>query len=342
MSVLLESPSLIVRRAALDVRYAGGLHEFLSEMELPEHRALRTCVDSHLVCVSFLLMTHARKVASKLQPLGFPRVVDDRCSELAVVDNASPPVIACEWMQLETHRDGYTHAWLSASEPGELSTAQGWDYERAERTHPDTFGEEWCDCARISSDGELETWLDYRTGEMETRASTGASVRVASCESPKSITHGEPLMPVLLGALAAANIAYIRGDGTSVAFGGHGASGFYYHRMYVNEEERGITCYCTLGTHVPEAQRPAVSELLDRMNESASAYMLIIDANTGWVSALTNRRIDNPVFSTSDVVAIWNHISDFAALHCEPIMRVAFGGMSPNEYAAGTWSPELP
>ncbi len=149
-------------------------------------------------------------------------------------------------------------------------------------------------------------------------------------------------MPALLGALAAANIAFNRGEGTLVGFGGHTATGFHYHRMIVDEQERDITSYCTLGTHVPEAQRPAVGELLLRMNERSSDCMLILDSETGWVTALTYRRIESAVCTTSDIVSLWNRISEFAAANSEPIMRVAFGGMSPYEDATGTWSPDRP
>ncbi|MBA2686084.1 MAG: hypothetical protein H0U66_16485 [Gemmatimonadaceae bacterium] len=340
MSVLVESPSLIVRRAALDVRYAGGMQGFLREMELPEHRALRTCADSQLVCVSFLLAMHARRVAEKLEALGLRHIVDDRCVELVIVGADGEARGLCEWMKVEKHTAGFIHAWLATSDHGELSAPQGWDHERAVRAHPDTFGDEWGNCARITNEDGLETWLDYRTGEMETRASTGASVSVAPCESPRAIVNTEPLMPVVLGALAAANIAFIRSEGTSVAFGGHRISGFYFHRMFVDEQERAITSYCTLGTHVPEAQRPAVEELLLRLNERTSEHMLILDGSTGWVTALTHQRIENPVCGTSDIVSIWNGISDFASAHCAPVMRVAFGGMSPYENA--TWSPDRP
>ncbi|MEO6209127.1 MAG: hypothetical protein ABIQ10_03265 [Gemmatimonadaceae bacterium] len=340
MSVLVESPSLIVRRAALDVRYPGGMNGFLRDMELPEHRVLRTCVDSHLVCVSFLLTMHARRVADKLATLGLKHIVDGQCIELVMVGNDNVLDVTCPSIEIETHSDGYTHAWLAACEPGELSAAQGWDYERADRTHADTFGEEWCDCARISNKDGLETWLDYRTGEMETRASTGASVRLESLALPMKLAHTEPLLPVVLGALAAAYVAITFSDSTSATFSGHRESGFYYHRMTVDEQKRSITCRCVLGTHVPEDQRAAVGELLHRINDGASNGMLIIDSETGWVTALMCFLIDSPAIGVSDVLSIWNSISDFAALHCEPIMRVAFGGRSPYEFATYTPTSE--
>lgn len=340
MSVLVESPSLIVRRAALDVRYPGGMNGFLRDMELPEHRALRTCVDSHLVCASFLLTMHARRVADKLVTLGLKHIVDGQCVELVIVGSDNVLDTTCPWMETRTHRDGYTHAWLAACEPGELSAAQGWDYERALRTEIDDFGEEWRDCARLSKEDGRETWLDYRTGEMETRASTGPSLSLAPSPAAKMVTPGEPLMPVLLGALVAADIAFTRGEGTSVAFGSHRASGFYYHRMIVDEQERGISSYCTLGTSVPEAQRPAVGELLLRMNERGFDCMLILDPDTGWVSALTYRRMESAVCTTSDIISLWSRITEFAAASVEPIMRVAFGGMSPYEFTTYTPTSE--
>ena len=114
MSVLVESPSLIVRRAALDVRYRGGMNGFLRDMEMPEHRVLRTCVDSHLVCVSFLLTMQARRVADKLATLGLKHIVDGHCVELVIVVNENALETTCPWMETRTHRDGHTHAWLAA------------------------------------------------------------------------------------------------------------------------------------------------------------------------------------------------------------------------------------
>lgn len=247
----------------------------------------------------------------------------------------------CARMALATHTDGYTHAWLAASDPGELSAAQGWDYERALRTETDQFGDEWRDCVRISVDDGRETWLDYRTGEMETRASTRVAI-VEPRQSPEIIAPGEPLMPTVLGALAATITAFAWGDATTVAFIWHGASGFHLYRTSVNEEERSITCCCAFGAYVPEARRPAIGELLLRLNSFPSHYVLIMDSDSGRVSALSSRCIDHPVCSLYDIYMIWHHISEFAAANCEAIMRVAFGGMSPYEYTAGPWSPDKP
>ena len=342
MSVLVESPSLIVRRAALDVRYAGGMLGFLRDMELPEHRVLRTCVDSHLVCVSFLLAMHARRVANTLETLGFLHIVDGQCIELAIMGEESETAIHCAWMALGKHTNGYTHAWLAASDPGELSTAQGWDYERALRTETDQFGDDWRDCARISVDDGRETWLDYRTGEMETRQATHVEAN-NSCESAvEPVPRCEPLMPVVHATLIANNGSFYMLDPVTVCFTGHGPAGFYWHRIIVYDERPALGFICTLGSHVPEGQRGAVGELLALLNECSSECEFVIDEENGWVSVVTLRQIDRPVCTTSEVEVMWAGVRDFAAAHHAAIMRVAFGGMSPYEFAAGPWSPDKP
>ena len=252
MSVLVESPSLIVRRAALDVRYAGGMNGFLRDMELPEHRVLRTSVDSHLVCVSFLLSMHARRVANTLETLGFLHIVDGRCIELAIVREESVPALQCAWLALGKHTDGYTHAWLATNDPGELSAAHGWDYEAALRTETDLFGDEWRDCARISVDDGRETWLDYRTGEMETRRATHVETKTSCENAVEPVVRCAPLMPVVLAMLIANNASFCTLDPVTVCFTGHGPAGFYWHRIIVYDERPALGFICTLGSHVPK------------------------------------------------------------------------------------------
>ncbi|MEO8880030.1 MAG: hypothetical protein ABI446_06490, partial [Gemmatimonadaceae bacterium] len=72
------------------------------------------------------------------------------------------------------------------------------------------------------------------------------------------------------------------------------------------------------------------------MSERSSDCMLMLDPDTGWVSALTYRRFAGAACTTSDVISLWNLITEFTDANCESIMRVAFGGMSPYEYSPYT------
>lgn len=332
MSVLIEAPCLIVRRAALDVRLKGGMQAFLQHMFAPEHRALRTCVDSHLVCVSFLLPTHATTVAKSLESLGLLHIVGDRCVELALIEQASGPENPCEWLECRQHPDGYTCAWLAASEPGELSAPEGWDHERGCHLDGEPIGGEWRDCVRISADEGLETWLDLRTGAMATRIATTRELETRQHEPTPVPRRNEPLMPVVCAALSESN-PFTRQVDATIFFPTHDSNGFYWNQVDVDEELRSIGYRCTLGTHVPEPQRAALVELVSRVSESKTGCIFVFDAEDGWISAWLACVIEQPACSASIVHDMLAEIRSFVAAHHETIMRVAFGGMSPYEYS---------
>ena len=346
MSVLVEAPSLILRRAALDVRYPGGMHAFLGDVSTPQQRALRVCVDSHLASVSFLLPTHARAVARRLETLGFPQLVEDRSAELAVIGQDFESSITTEWMEWRRHANGCAHAWLAGCEPGDLSAPDGWDFDRAQRFVPDLSSDERMECVRIAVEKRLETWLDLRTGELVTRGAQEGEVAVPVTPAhpappvADTPTCTEPLMPVVLSALIGANASYQSFGATAVGVTFHDAHGFYWHRLDIDEVTRTIGCRCTLGTHVPEAQRGAVAELLARLENPSNGWELSVDPDDGWVSVQTYIGIKHPICTTRAIYEIIATVKDFVARHHDAIMRVAFGGMSPYEFPNPAFSPD--
>lgn len=340
MSVVIEAPSLVVRRAALDVRINGGMNTFLQAMLAPEHRVLHTCVDAHLVCLSFLLPTHARTVAHSLESLGFLHVVEDRCVELALIEQTSGPAKLCDWLELRQHRDGYVHAWLGANEPGELSAPEGWDRRSARRASSDRINDQWGDCVRISVEDGQETWLDLRTGAMATRIAATQEVERRPDMPTPAPTPNEPLAAVVCAALLASNPFFRQIAATQMFFPTHDSNGFFWNQIDVDEELRTIGYRCTLGAHVPEAQRAALAELVSRVGVTNSGCMFLFDPEDGWISAWIMLTIEQPVCSANVIHYMLAEIRSFVADHHETLMRVAFGGMSPYEYSSEFLSPD--
>jgi hypothetical protein len=348
VSVLIEAVSLVVRRAALDVRYPGGMHGFLHDLRAPKHRAHRTCVDSHLVSVSFLLPHHATLVANSLTAHGLMHIDDDRCIEFAIVEHACRPKMSCEWLEWQQHPDGYTHAWPASTDPGNLSAPEGWDLEHARLPKRAEIGEESRGCVLIALEGGIETWLDFETGEIATKRGShredeatvpapAAAPATAPLEAPAS---SEPLMPVVLAALIGADVPFRHVSETAVCLPSHDPKGFYWFQIVVDEESRTIAYRCTLGTHVPQHQLGAVTELLTRLTTPSTALELDIDLENGWVSVRTHSCIERPTYTTADVMTTCFGLRDVAAQHHDAVMRVAFGGMSPFECSSDSNSPE--
>lgn len=120
----------------------------------------------------------------------------------------------------------------------------------------------------------------------------------------------------------------------------HDSNGFFWNQIDVDEELRTIGYRCTLGAHVPEAQRAALAELVSRVGVTNSGCMFLFDPEDGWISAWIMLTIEQPVCSANVIHYMLAEIRSFVADHHETLMRVAFGGMSPYEYSSEFLSPD--
>lgn len=172
MSLVVEAWTLVVRRDALEARFPGGTAAF--EAEVPN--ASFHC-DDHLAGASFLdywtLKDLGLRLLAKSDLAGF---IDGAWQDLVPVDAIDGPNARCDWIEIETHPDGYTFCWLSGTEPGKLAARRGWTPEDARSLRsfrPSEIQEELEPVIPLYTDPRdaldragLQPWIVKETGEV--------------------------------------------------------------------------------------------------------------------------------------------------------------------------------
>ncbi len=140
MAVLVEAISVIVRRDAINARFSGGWHQFLS---IVPNSTL--CFDEDLARVGFMSPPDIEAFVRHLEKGGLTFVRDGQAVDIAVVDQMRGPTMPAEWLEFARLSFGVTEnkvaaCWLfegprlavgihmSAKEMT-LATPDGWTYE---------------------------------------------------------------------------------------------------------------------------------------------------------------------------------------------------------------------
>jgi hypothetical protein len=98
----------------------------------------------------------------------------------------------CDWLVVERHRHGFTQAWETHYDPGELHAPQGWRLEqswRLERSDVRAGSDDWL---RLAESDGIETWIDFSTGRMTRGLSQDPPV--VSVDSTSAV---KPVVPTL-------------------------------------------------------------------------------------------------------------------------------------------------
>jgi hypothetical protein len=100
----------------------------------------------------------------------------------------------------------------------------------------------------------------------------------------------------------------------------------------VADEPRGpkLLVYAYVPVRVPEARRPAVAELLARINHSVWLGCLAIDARDGEVSVRTSMPVDDGTFTEAQLEHLFFCTLSIAERRIAGILAVAFGGVAPD------------
>jgi len=188
MSVLIEAITLVVRRLSADIGYPGGSDAFLQatlELEQPPRYVCNG--DPLLLNLSFYNADHLRPAAELLQKSGLIDVDDDTKEflDFAYVDQASGPTMPCSWLAWKKHKEGFTLAWDTSAEIGDMAAPDDWTVRRSrEITHTDMRDDKERLFHLATEDG-FDTYLDLRTGDLSMALSGSLPQDDVAEESPR-------------------------------------------------------------------------------------------------------------------------------------------------------------
>lgn len=131
MAVLIEMQSIVVRRAAIDAKVAGGWNRFLQAVPNGSF-----CADEHLASVGLMASGDVVRFLAHLQALGLEAARDNVAMDAVVVDQFHGPALPAPWLQCAPRRwtgsdvDVLTASLVGAA-PSELGVPDGWSLERS-------------------------------------------------------------------------------------------------------------------------------------------------------------------------------------------------------------------
>jgi hypothetical protein len=131
MAVLVEAFSVIVRREAVNTRFAGGMSAFLQTF--PNRAAYH---DPDLFRVGFMDSTDASAYVESLEASGLTFHRDEVTIDIAIVIQDQGPTMASPWLKYKNVEiDGMTLSicWLAGSDPKKIAVPHGWTRDAALR-----------------------------------------------------------------------------------------------------------------------------------------------------------------------------------------------------------------
>jgi hypothetical protein len=254
-------------------------------------------------------------------------VDDDRAVEMVMVDQAHGPVMPCTWLGWAKHPDGFTHAWLEGTEPGELAVPADWTAERSRALQRSDIREEPGRAMRLASENGIETWLDFHTGQLVRGLAPAAAAGPA--EEERARMDG-PIASVLRAALDARGWRYTwvaeRGMVDLPVAGDHA---LYRLVGMVNEGGGQLVLYTLWPVRVPEARRAAAAELLMRASRGCTVGALELDFTDGGVRCRAGVDVEGgtltePMVHALIAYALWLSDHWFGAL-----MKVVYAQAEP-------------
>lgn len=165
MSVLIEAVSLVVPVITLDATWPGGAEAFARDvLSAPGSVARHVCSDDALVSVGFVHPADARVVVAELREHGLMELDPLHAHDLVIVDQEDGPSLPCTCLEWKRDSRGVTSAWVANRDPGELAVPAGWTPAAAPCLTRIDPRDEPGRMLKLAEKGELETWLDFRTG----------------------------------------------------------------------------------------------------------------------------------------------------------------------------------
>jgi hypothetical protein len=127
VAVLIEAISVVIRREAVDAKFAGGMEALTNS--LPNGTA---CRDADLMRVGFMHTDDAAAYIASLEASGLRAMDGEQTVDMAVVIQGKGPSRPSPWLEFVSGNiDGMklSLCWLAGKKPGDIVTPYGWNYE---------------------------------------------------------------------------------------------------------------------------------------------------------------------------------------------------------------------
>ncbi len=282
MSVLVEALSLIIPRLVLDICYPGGAEAFMEKMCLPEIPARLVCADDDLVSVSFLTIEQAKGVQDELLEIGIVLVDEKQFVDMAFLDQRFGPTMPCEWLEWNSHPEGYTYCWKRGTNPDPMHAPEAWTPEQSRQLTREDIRDEPGRFMMLADEDGIETWLDLSTGQI----SQGFAQRNANPESAtsnKPLSHMDfftrektedeekeplhhPLRSAVRNMLDYHGYTYHQRDEHTIHLTIRSEQGLYNVIITMDEEWQFVRIVGTYGSAIPLKRRDAIAAAASRAN----------------------------------------------------------------------------
>lgn len=157
MAVLIETYSVVVRRATLDAKYPGGSAAY--ERDRPNETY---CADEHLTRVGFMVLDDAKRFVAALAGRGLTPSRDDAAADVAITSDRTGPLLPCDWLETAAW-EGTPLAWLAGTTPTALHAPAGWSREaRTRHWSADEIREK---LEYVRTDDHVDVYRDKATGQ---------------------------------------------------------------------------------------------------------------------------------------------------------------------------------
>ncbi len=162
MAVLVEAISVIVKQSSIELRFPGGMKNFLEQVPNSTY-----CNDGKLVRVGFMTPQDVKDFIGNLEVCGLVYLQNGRPLDLVVIDEVRGPTVDCDWKKVsrvQVEDGSIVVARMSDDErPVEVALPTGWKLsERLTFVHPEELGKRF---VPISDDSGLSTFIDTKTGK---------------------------------------------------------------------------------------------------------------------------------------------------------------------------------
>lgn len=333
MSVLIEALTLVVPKKVLEVSYPGGSAAFLEKLLHLERPPRFICsVDQHLVNASFYDPKHIAPATSLLTEQGIIEVDDRRFIEFAIVDQRFGPTMPCNWLELQQHSGGLTHAWLSGTGCGDMAAPEGWTQEQSRSLTRTDIRNERGRSMQLAEDDGLETWIDFVTGELiqglPQRDAAGSSAG-ESVQASVVGTGDEDLLSIVKGVLDERGWPYDHFLECTVSVSADDAHIDYHIFLTTDEKQRTICCECHFTEFVPETRRLAVAEAITRANWSLTLGGFSLDFSDGEMLFRIGIDVEGGLLVPLMVHNMIATSVSSARRYHDALMAVAFEGAEP-------------
>lgn len=328
MSVLIEALTLVVPKQVLDVSYPGGTDAYLQALLGLENPPRFVCHgDAHLVNVSFYDPEHLEPATALLESCGLVVVDDGKFVEMAYVDQRFGPTMPCPWLEWVTRSEGFTVAWKSGTEPGDMAAPEDWTAEQSRALTRKDMRDEAGRCLKLGDEDGLETWLDFQTGSLiqglAQREAEGESW-LQSAEEPV-VGAGTALIDVVTSALDLRGWEYDRRGDDVVTTGVTGERSRYGVTVLTSEQFQVVTGLCFFPTKVPEKRRKRVAVLLNRLNWDLTVGCVEMDESDGEMRCRTSIDAEGGELVEKMVGNVIDSLVGTAERVHDEIMAAAFG-----------------